>query len=105
MARKLRVQYPGAVYHVLNRGDRREPKRHESEEAKAEDLLAAELKRRGWTRRDLQTRRKGDKEKVAMAGRLRRESTMTLKWLAERLAMGSWTNVSNLLAARRRAKR
>ena len=24
MARKLRVQYPGAVYHVLNRGDRRE---------------------------------------------------------------------------------
>ena len=25
MARKLRVEYPGAVYHVLNRGDRREP--------------------------------------------------------------------------------
>ncbi|MDB6018186.1 MAG: hypothetical protein JWR19_2675 [Pedosphaera sp.] len=25
MARKLRDQYPGAVYHVLNRGDRREP--------------------------------------------------------------------------------
>ena len=25
MARKLRVQYPGAIYHVLNRGDRREP--------------------------------------------------------------------------------
>ena len=23
MARKLRVQYPGAVYHVMNRGDRR----------------------------------------------------------------------------------
>ena len=25
MARKLRVEYPGAIYHVLNRGDRREP--------------------------------------------------------------------------------
>jgi REP element-mobilizing transposase RayT len=25
MARKLRVQYPGAVYHVMNRGDRRKP--------------------------------------------------------------------------------
>jgi len=25
MARKLRVEYPGAVYHVINRGDRREP--------------------------------------------------------------------------------
>jgi REP element-mobilizing transposase RayT len=24
MARKLRVEYPGAIYHVLNRGDRRE---------------------------------------------------------------------------------
>ena len=24
MARKLRVQYLGAIYHVLNRGDRRE---------------------------------------------------------------------------------
>jgi len=25
MARKLRVEYSGAIYHVLNRGDRREP--------------------------------------------------------------------------------
>lgn len=25
MARNLRVQYPGAIYHVINRGDRREP--------------------------------------------------------------------------------
>jgi hypothetical protein len=25
MARKLRVRYPGAVYRVMNRGDRREP--------------------------------------------------------------------------------
>lgn len=25
MARKPRVQYPGAIYHVMNRGDRREP--------------------------------------------------------------------------------
>ena len=25
MARKLRVEYEGAVYHVINRGDRREP--------------------------------------------------------------------------------
>jgi hypothetical protein len=25
MARTLRVEYPGAIYHVMNRGDRREP--------------------------------------------------------------------------------
>jgi len=24
MARKIRVQYPGAIYHAMNRGDRRE---------------------------------------------------------------------------------
>ena len=33
--------------------------------------------------------------------RLRRETTMSLKWIAERLAMGSWTNVSNLLGVER----
>jgi REP element-mobilizing transposase RayT len=25
MARKLRIEYPGAIYHLINRGDRREP--------------------------------------------------------------------------------
>lgn len=25
MARQLRIQYPGAIYHVMNRGDCREP--------------------------------------------------------------------------------
>ena len=25
VARKLRVEYPGAIYHLMNRGDRREP--------------------------------------------------------------------------------
>jgi REP element-mobilizing transposase RayT len=24
MARKMRIQYPGAIYHVVNRGDRRD---------------------------------------------------------------------------------
>jgi putative transposase len=25
MPRQLRIEYPGAIYHVMNRGDRREP--------------------------------------------------------------------------------
>lgn len=25
MARKLRVEYPGEIYYLMNRGDRREP--------------------------------------------------------------------------------
>jgi putative transposase len=32
MARKLRVQYPGAIYHVMNRGDRREPIFHDDQD-------------------------------------------------------------------------
>ena len=32
MARKIRVQYPGAIYHVMNRGDRREPIFHDDKD-------------------------------------------------------------------------
>jgi len=32
VARKLRIQYPGAVYHVMNRGDRREDRFHDNED-------------------------------------------------------------------------
>jgi hypothetical protein len=38
--------------------------------------------------------------KVQLARMLRKESTMTLKWIAARLQMGSWTYVSNLLNAK-----
>jgi hypothetical protein len=74
----------------------------ESAEAKARGLVEAELRRRGWGEVALRERAKGDQGKVAMAVRLRRETTMTLKWVAERLAMGSWSNVSNLLAVARK---
>ncbi len=79
--------------------------RFESDEARALAVLAEELKRRGWRESELANRGKGDKEKVAIAARLRRETTMTLKWLAQRLAMGNWTNVSNLLGAANNARR
>ena len=35
MARELRVQYPGAIYHVMNRGDRREAIFHDLNPARA----------------------------------------------------------------------
>jgi hypothetical protein len=54
-----------------------------------------------WAETDLAKRPKGDREKVRMAERLRRETTMTLKWIAHRLHMGSWTYLSNCLAAGR----
>ena len=35
--------------------------------------------------------------KVALARRLRRETTMDLKWIAQELGIGSWKCLSNLL--------
>ena len=52
-------------------------------------MLAAELQRRGWAADPLAARRKGDREKVKMARRLRGETTMTLEWIAARLHMGT----------------
>ncbi len=53
-------------------------------------------KRLGWPKEELPKRRKGDKHKVEIAARLRSETTMSLKWNAQRLHVGSWTYVSNL---------
>lgn len=57
MPRALRIESPGAIYHVMK-----------------------------------------DARKVQMARRLRAETTVTLKWIAEQLHMGTWTPVANLLA-------
>ena len=71
--------------------------RWESSEERARRMVAAELKRLGWNQEELARRRKGDQKKVNLARRLRAETTMTLAWIAERLHMGSWSHVSNLL--------
>ena len=42
-------------------------------------------------------RAKGDLEKVKVAERVREEATMTLGWIAERLAMGSVGYLNNRL--------
>ncbi|MEO8426332.1 MAG: transposase [Verrucomicrobiota bacterium] len=78
--------------------------RHETQQDKAERIVREELKRAGWKEKDLPEQRKGDEAKIAVARRLRQETTMTLQWIAKRLEMGSWTYVSNLLNAKK-AKR
>lgn len=64
---------------------------------KAERLVAAELKKQGWSEEELKERKKGDAAKVKMAARLRQETTMTLSWIAERLHMGTKTHLAHLL--------
>ena len=39
---------------------------------------------------ELARRRKGDSERVKIARRLRQVTTMTLKWFAQQLQMGTW---------------
>src|SRR5437899_1750317 len=79
--------------------------RQGSGEQKARGIVAAELKRIGWTAEDLKRRRKGDASKVRIAQRLRAETTMRLKWIAGELQMGAWTHVSNLLSRQRRKRK
>jgi len=175
MPRKVRIEYPGAIYHLMSRGDRREDVFHddvdrqdcvktlaeacqktgwqvhayclmrnhfhlvvetpqsnlvagmrwllsaytmrsgsqefrrrmldriagrmgenhesgirlEAAESRADGIIAKELARLGWTEAELARRRKGDPAKLALAARLRRETTLTMKWIAARLHLGS----------------
>lgn len=60
-----------------------------SAEAKAERIIAEELKRRGWKEAELAARRKNDPEKLELAARLRRETTLSLKAIAARVHLGT----------------
>jgi len=78
--------------------------RSQSGEERAKRMVAEEIKRLGWESGDLTRRRKGDPQKVNLARRLRAETTMSLAWIAGRLHMGSWSNVSNRLRTTKSAK-
>ena len=56
---------------------------------------------------ELVQRRKGDPGMVHIAGRLRQETTITLRWIADQIQKGAGTHVSNLPGKRRgqRAKK
>jgi putative transposase len=49
MARKLRVQYPGVIYHVMNRGDRNEPIfKDDTDRKRFLETLAEACVKTGW---------------------------------------------------------
>ncbi len=78
--------------------------RQASQGEKAERLVAEELRRRRWTEATLGERNKGDLEKLKVAVRLRKETLMTVAWIAQRLQMGSVANVNTLLYRWRQEK-
>ena len=63
--------------------------RRERAEAKAERIVAEELQRLGWPETELAARRKRDPDKLAVAARLRRETTLTLRAIAARVHLGT----------------
>jgi hypothetical protein len=165
MPRAMRVEYPGVIYHVMDRGDGQEdifvddvdrqdllktlaeacrktdwqvqqalkPLRRgwclgseqfrqemlermdgklgeshsgelhrETAEQKANRILAEELSRRGWTESDLAARRRSDPGKLAIAVRLRNETTLPVKWFAGRVQIGTAKGAKSVLHRSRR---
>src|SRR5438270_13630034 len=66
----------------------------ESAEEKAQAMVAQELNKLGWAESELSQRRKKGAEKIKMGLPQRREATMTLPWIAQRLYMGTRTHLS-----------
>jgi hypothetical protein len=63
--------------------------RQGSARAKAEGIVAEELKRVGWKEADPKSRRENDPDKLEIAAWLRRETTPTIKAIAARLSLGT----------------
>ncbi len=71
----------------------------QSAEEKARRIIAEELAKLGWKEGDLGLRRKGEVGKARIARRLRQETTVSKRWIADQLAMGSVSNVTFCLTA------
>jgi len=63
--------------------------RQKRAEVKAGRIIEEELRRLGWQESELVERRKTDPGKLALAARLRRETTLPLKWIAARVRLGT----------------
>jgi putative transposase len=74
--------------------------KRETDEQKAQRLVTAELGKRHWSEQDLRRRRKTDATKIKIALRLRRETVMTMDWIAERLHMGCRHTLANCMKER-----
>ena len=103
MARQVRIEYEGATYHVMCRGDRRETIFGDDEDreqfsAETLRLIAAGLRTAKLTKEELCALSKSVLRKARIARAVRGQTTVPPKWLAEQLVMGSAVNVSRLTA-------
>ena len=59
--------------------------------------MQEELRRLGWKGEQLRIWRNGDRDKARLARRLRAETPMTWRWIAERLWMGAAGSAANVV--------
>ena len=121
MARKLRPEFTGAIYHVINRGNRRvgpfgAARTRDAFEAglfdacvrsrwvlharvRCEARLTAGLRLVGKRKAKPAAESKGAPWKIAVAAWMKQTTEASNGWLAERLQMGSATRVSQVVGA------
>ena len=79
--------------------------KRETAEHEAKRIVGEQLDRQGWTGAQLARRRKGDPVKLALPVRLRRETTVTIGWIAKRLETDTRkSGATRLLEARHRSR-
>ena len=71
--------------------------RRETAEQKASRIIGEELARRGWQESDLAARPRSDPGKLAIAARLRKETTLPVKWIAARVKIGTTKGAKSVL--------
>src|ERR1017187_7408905 len=64
---------------------------------KANRIIGEEMSRLGWQETELACRLKNDPGKLAVAARVRKETTLPVKWIAERLQMGTSKSLKPML--------
>jgi hypothetical protein len=109
MARQLRFQYPGALYHVMARGNGGDAvfvsgggsRRADGVERDRGEKEALRILREGGgllglsvRKADLAALRKSDSRKVQLAILLRTHTSVSNEWIAQKLAMGHPGSVS-----------
>jgi hypothetical protein len=117
MPRQMPHEFAGALHPVMNRRDRLEEifrdvldrrlflaTLTEACEKTQWQIHAYCPNRLGWDAAALRQARQGEERKVRLAARNRTETTLSLQWIAEHLALGRWPRVSNLLGAKRKRK-
>ena len=96
MARKLRIQYPGAMYHVMNRGGHPEAIfQDDGDRLRFLDTLGQACEKTAWQVRAY----------CLMSNhQLRSQTTMSVAWIAERLGVATRGYLVWLLQQRGRTR-